>query len=128
MGEFDQQAKYFKVLMHPARLAILDALRDGEHCVCHIEALLGYRQAYISQQLTVLRDAGLVGDRREGWNIYYHVNQPAIYAVIDTMDRFASRDRASRMKRLEARRAKHCPCPKCTVIEQSDTKTETLLN
>ncbi|MEW6406696.1 MAG: permease [Chloroflexota bacterium] len=46
------------ILMHPARLGILDLLREGEACVCHMEAVFGYRQAYISQQLMVLRDAG----------------------------------------------------------------------
>jgi len=67
MDDFGQSAGLFKTLMHPARLEILEILRDGEHCVCHIEAVLGYRQAYISQQLSVLREAGLVQDRRDGW-------------------------------------------------------------
>ena len=62
----DLRVQIFKVLTHPARLAILEILRDGEHCVCHMEAHLGFRQAYISQQLSVLRDAGLVQDRRDG--------------------------------------------------------------
>ena len=48
---YDLQVQIFKVLTHPARLAILEILRDGEHCVCHMEAYLGFRQAYISQQL-----------------------------------------------------------------------------
>jgi DNA-binding transcriptional ArsR family regulator len=59
---YDSQVKLFKALMHPARLAILNVLRTGEACVCHMEAALGYRQAYLSQQLMVLRDAGLVDD------------------------------------------------------------------
>ena len=70
---FEAQAQLLKVLTHPARLAILNILRDGEHCVCHMEAYLGYRQAYISQQLAVLREAGLIQDRRDGWNIFYRV-------------------------------------------------------
>ena len=83
MKYYEQQAKLFKVLMHPTRLAILDILRSGEECVCHMEAVLGLRQAYISQQLMVLRDAELVQDRRDGWNIFYRVVNPQIYAVID---------------------------------------------
>lgn len=38
---YDSQAQIFKVLTHPARIAILEILRDGEHCVCHMEAYLG---------------------------------------------------------------------------------------
>ncbi len=48
--QFEPQARLFKALMHPGRLAILEILRNGEECVCRMEALLGLRQAYISQQ------------------------------------------------------------------------------
>jgi DNA-binding transcriptional ArsR family regulator len=51
--------------MHPARLAILNTLRGGAACVCHLEAHLVYRQAYLSQQLAALRAASLVRDRCE---------------------------------------------------------------
>ncbi|BCY18220.1 transcriptional regulator [Leptolinea sp. HRD-7] len=73
----------FKAISHPARLAILEELRKGEFCVCHLEALLGFRQAYVSQQLAVLRDAGLIIDRREGWNVYYRVVDPRVYELFD---------------------------------------------
>jgi len=63
---YDLQVQIFKVLTHPARLGILEILRDGEHCVCHMEAYLGFRQAYISQQLAVLREAGLICGETEG--------------------------------------------------------------
>ena len=72
---YEAQAQLLKVLTHPARLAILDILRDGEHCVCHMEAHLGFRQAYISQQLMVLKEAGLIQDRRDGWNVFYHISR-----------------------------------------------------
>jgi DNA-binding transcriptional ArsR family regulator len=74
----------FKAVSHPARLAILEELRRGECCVCHLEALLGSRQAYISQQLAVLRDAGLISDRRDGWNVYYRVNDPRVFDLLNT--------------------------------------------
>src|SRR5574339_1116247 len=80
---YDAQVKLFKVLMHPARLAILDVLRTNEACVCHLEVALGYRQAYLSQQLMVLREAGIVGDRRDGWNVYYRVTKPGVLNVMD---------------------------------------------
>jgi DNA-binding transcriptional ArsR family regulator len=84
----DAQTQVFKVLTHPARIAILNILRDGEHCVCHMEAYLGYRQSYISQQIAVLREAGLIQDRRDGWNIFYRVVNPDIYAVLDAVQKF----------------------------------------
>ena len=104
--------------MHPTRLAILDELRLGEQCVCHMEAKFGLRQAYISQHLMVLRDAGLVTDRRDGWNIYYQVNKPEIFQVIDAMknmtdlsDSIQTGSTQSNISSSEIQRP--CPCPKC---------------
>src|SRR5512145_2562615 len=105
-----QLTALFKALMHPARLAILDVLRNGEECVCHIEAQLGYRQAYISQQLAVLRDAGLIQDSRDGLNIYYRVIRPEVFALIDvarTMVGISLPQAPFPTPRAE------CPCPKC---------------
>src|SRR5512142_2072079 len=79
---YDAQVQLLKVLTHPARLAILNILRDGEHCVCHMEAHLGYRQAYISQQVAVLREAGLIRDRRDGWNVFYRVVEPRVFDIL----------------------------------------------
>ncbi|MGC8785996.1 MAG: ArsR/SmtB family transcription factor, partial [Anaerolineae bacterium] len=53
------------------RLNILDILTQGEACVCHLKAILQLRQAYISQQLAILKEAGLITDRKEGLYVYY---------------------------------------------------------
>ncbi len=107
---YDSQAKLFKALMHPARLAILDVLRTGEACVCHLEAALGYRQAYLSQQLMVLREAGLVDDQREGWNVYYRVSKPEVFSVIDA----ACAALGDRKRTILPARIASCACPHCT--------------
>jgi DNA-binding transcriptional ArsR family regulator len=108
MEIYEQETKIYKSLMHPARLAILDLLREGEHCVCHMEATFGYRQAYISQHLMVLRDAGLVEDRRDGLNIFYHVIRPEIFAVLDAMRKVTGvRPSAVKIK------GNACTCPNC---------------
>ena len=106
MSGFDKPASLFKTLMHPARLEILEALRDGEHCVCHLEAAVGYRQAYISQQLSLLREAGLVQDRRDGWNNYYHVVQPRVFEVLDAAQAVTG-------AKAQPRKVAACPCPQC---------------
>jgi DNA-binding transcriptional ArsR family regulator len=110
MISYNNQAQLFKVLIHPARLAILEILRNGEQCVCHMETFLGYRQAYISQQLAVLREAGLIQDRREGWNIFYRVSEPRIYAVLDAAREIGQATLppgAPQFGQVD------CPCPKC---------------
>ena len=121
MNSDETQSKIFKALSHPARLAILKELRHDEQCVCHLESMLGYRQAYISQHLMVLRDAALVEDRRDGWNIFYRVIEPKVFAILDSagaiansaLTEAASPD--SSHSRKSARKTKACPCPKCNL-------------
>ena len=54
------QARIFKALGHPSRLLMVDALREGEKCVCDLQALVGDDMATISKHLAVLREAGVV--------------------------------------------------------------------
>jgi DNA-binding transcriptional ArsR family regulator len=100
----------FKALTHPARVAILDHLRHGKQCVCHLEANLGFRQAYISQQLAVLRDAGIIQDERDGLNIYYRVTCPEIFVLIDAARAISG---LSDSQYLAAELPTPCPCPRC---------------
>ncbi len=120
MEEYQTQIQYFKILMHPTRLAILEMLRGGEQCVCHMEAVLGLRQAHISQHLMAMREAELVVDRRDGWNIFYRVCRPEIYTVIDAMNAFtSSEDVGNLTKGRKSMKEMACPCPKCS--SRSDT-------
>lgn len=118
MDTYNAQAQLFKALMHPARLAILDELRNGEQCVCHMEAKFGLRQAYISQHLMLLRDVGLVTMRRDGWNKYYSVTKPEVYHVVDAMGVVAKMVNKEKRIPIEPESWKSaeqhpCPCPKC---------------
>lgn len=121
MNGFEQEAKLYKVLMHPTRLAILEILRTGEECVCHMEAALGLRQANISQQLMVLREAGLIQDRRDGWNIFYRVIKPEIYAVVEAARSIVGDAGDSQRVTEERKRNEDCECPKCNEIQNRVT-------
>ena len=112
MRDYEALVKIYKALAHPTRLAILDLLRDGEHCVCHLEAYLGLRQAYISQQLMILREAGLVQDRRDGWNIFYRVVRPEVYALLDQAQALEGSS-ADRLQSSTSHEAVDCTCPSC---------------
>jgi DNA-binding transcriptional ArsR family regulator len=85
MSDYQEHARLFRLLSHPARLQVLDILREGEECVCHIQAMLGKRQAYVSQQLMVLREAGLVTDRQDGKNVFYRLVEPAVTDVLEVI-------------------------------------------
>ncbi len=117
MPLYKSQANLFKALMHPVRLEILSELRQGEHCVCHLEAMLGYRQAYISQHLAVLKEAGVIEDRRDGWNIYYRVIAPQVFTLLDTAIQISG-EAGQDAEPKEPRKTKACPCPQCNPAEE----------
>lgn len=91
-AHYEAQVQIFKALAHPTRLAILEMLRAGEQCVCEIEKSLGQRQAYISQQLAVLRAIGLVQDQRQGYRIIYRISDPAIFHMLDAAKNWIDRN------------------------------------
>lgn len=68
-------AGHLKVLAHPVRLILACALVEGEFSVGALEEKLQVRQPTLSQQLTVLRTAGIVETRREGKQIFYALTQ-----------------------------------------------------
>lgn len=109
-------ATIFKALMHPARLSILEILRSGEQCVCHLEAALDYRQAYISQHLMILRKAGLVEDRRDGARVFYRVTKPEVFHMVDE----ASEISGTRPFVKRSGKLVNCPCPKCTPVDNDE--------
>ena len=80
---YQKQAQLFRALAHPVRLRILDILSRQEACVCHLTAILGKRQPYVSQQLATLREAGLVTDRRDGTLIYYSLTDEHLAELLD---------------------------------------------
>lgn len=114
MHSNEKMADFFKALMHPVRLQILAILRGGEECVCHMEATLGLRQAYISQHLSVLREAGLVNVRRDGWNIYYQAITPGVFDIIDAAAGIVTAGKGSAGLPGDPR-PRSCPCPKCSL-------------
>jgi ArsR family transcriptional regulator, arsenate/arsenite/antimonite-responsive transcriptional repressor len=68
------------MLAHPIRLQILDMLaqRDGEVCVCDLEAALPVKQPTVSHHLKLLREAGLIDCERRGLWAYYFVNHEVV--------------------------------------------------
>lgn len=78
-------AALFKALSHSGRLSILCHLLAGEKSVSELEQFIGSRQAAVSQQLSRLREDGLVKTRREGKAIFYSLQDPKVKSLLDTM-------------------------------------------
>jgi DNA-binding transcriptional ArsR family regulator len=111
-GATTSLAEFFRLLGQPVRIQILLIIGREEACVCHIEAVLGIRQAAISQHLMVLRDAGLVTTHREGRNIFYRLATPELCDSIYQVAALAG-IATGELARLSIKPVPGCPCPHC---------------
>ena len=70
------KAEFFKTLGHPARIRILELLLQHEHTVSQLQAEVGLEASHMSQQLAVLRHAGVVTARKQGNSVIYALASP----------------------------------------------------
>ena len=86
----ERAARLFHALSDGTRLSILQRLRFGERCVCDLTDALDAAQSRLSFHLKVLKDAGLVTDRRDGRWMYYTLNADALAEVGEFVESMAS--------------------------------------
>jgi ArsR family transcriptional regulator len=72
------KATMFRAMAHPPRIRILETLSAGERSVSDLQTEIGIESSHLSQQLGVLRRAGLVSSRKEGQSVYYSLKDPLI--------------------------------------------------
>ncbi len=103
------EARLLKALAHPVRMQIARILAQEESCVCHLEARLRLRQAYLSQQLAVLRAAGLIAERKVGTFVYYRLEDPGVLEIVSA----ARAVTGSSEPALRELGPTECGCPRC---------------
>ncbi len=83
------KAELFRALAHPARVRVLEVLAaDGERTVSELQPLVGIESSHLSQQLGVLRRAGLVSSRKEGSTVVYSLRDPLVVELLAVAKRF----------------------------------------
>jgi ArsR family transcriptional regulator len=75
---FERKAELFRTLGHPGRIRILEVLVQGEQSVSQLQPQVGLESSHLSQQLAVLRRAGLVVPRRDGTSVRYSLTSPMV--------------------------------------------------
>ena len=76
---YEKKAEIFKALSNPVRLEIIGLLIEGERCVQEIvQKLKKYEQPHISKNLSKLKNAGIIKDRKKGLNVYYSVAMQSV--------------------------------------------------
>lgn len=81
----DLVAARFRILGEPIRIQLLQALQPGERNVSDLVGAVGSTQPNVSKHLRILQDAGLVGRRQDGNNVYYAITDPTVFALCDAV-------------------------------------------
>lgn len=80
-------ADVFRVVGHPDRLKILEALEGGEMAVGEIQECIHLPQAIVSQHLARMRGWNIVEPRREGIHVYYRITEPKVHDILNCIRR-----------------------------------------
>lgn len=72
------KAEIIKAMAHPSRLMMIDALADGEKCVCELQRIVGSDMSTVSKHLSVMKNAGVVHDRKVGQQVFYSLRVPCM--------------------------------------------------
>jgi DNA-binding transcriptional ArsR family regulator len=113
-----------KSIASPVRAQILLAIGSGEACVCHLESLLGLRQAAISQQLMILRRKKIIKSRREGKYVFYRLAKPEVLEIIRAAGAAVGVSASS----LMIPNSNQCECPHCEIGELEIAAASEALN
>jgi ArsR family transcriptional regulator len=80
---YQVKADFFKTLAHPARIRVLELLRDGERSVGELIPEVGLEASHLSQQLGILRRANILQTRRQGAMVLYSVTDDRIFELLE---------------------------------------------
>jgi DNA-binding transcriptional ArsR family regulator len=87
-ARFEARSKIIKALAHPSRLFIVDELSRGRRCVNDLAGLVEADISTVSKHLSILRDAGVVRDEKEGARVYYSLRVPCVlnfFSCVETV-------------------------------------------
>ena len=95
------KAEIFQALAHPTRIAIVEALRNGEMTAGGLIDKLELEQANASQHLSVLRAKRVVANRKVGNQVFYSLRDPVLIEILDILRRYLSSHLADTMHMLQ---------------------------
>jgi DNA-binding transcriptional ArsR family regulator len=97
------KAEVLKAMAHPTRLIMLETLADGEKCVCELNKLVEADHSTISKHLAILKQVGLVSDRKEGLKVYYRLEVPCALDFIKCVTKVISSRARKQIATLKAK-------------------------
>lgn len=108
---YQVKAEFFRTLGHPARIRVLEILHGGERPVSELIPEVGIEASHLSQQLGVMRRAGIIQSRKVGSNVYYSVGDPKLFELLDVAKRIITSSLAESQLLLEQMEAPDLAAP-----------------
>jgi DNA-binding transcriptional ArsR family regulator len=118
------KASVFQALAHPTRIAIIEALKDGELSAGVIQDRLSVEQANLSQHLAILRSRQVVTNRKEGNQVFYSLRNPVLIDVLDMMRRYFQANLTESVKMLGEIEAEDHGAVSITLLRKKQEKQE----
>ncbi|GAB4352902.1 MAG: metalloregulator ArsR/SmtB family transcription factor [Candidatus Abyssubacteria bacterium] len=101
---YEMRAHILKAMAHPSRLMMIDAMNEhGEICVCDLVTLVGSDQSTVSKHLGILKQAGIVEDRKEGQKSFYRLARPCVLNFFECVEQVMEENLKAQHDILSAR-------------------------
>ncbi|MDH7602216.1 MAG: metalloregulator ArsR/SmtB family transcription factor [Armatimonadota bacterium] len=85
-AKYELRARIIKAMAHPTRLFIVSQLSQGEKCVCELTRMVGADISTVSKHLAVMKNVGIVQDRKEGSQVFYSLRCPCILEFFECVE------------------------------------------
>jgi DNA-binding transcriptional ArsR family regulator len=96
------RAVILKALAHPSRLLIVEKLAEKSYCVCELTAMIGADTSTVSKHLSILRNAGVISDRKQGTSVYYSLEAPCLMRLLDCVESVIEQNLKRQLSYLKA--------------------------
>ena len=100
-ARYEVRAQIIRAMAHPTRLYIVDMLASGKMCVRDLTKEIGADMSTVSKQLTVLKNAGIVQDKKNGSQIFYNLKMPCVLNFYSCVDEVLQRTAREKMALVE---------------------------
>ena len=97
----EARARILKALAHPSRIFIVDKLSEHPYCVCELTEMIGADTSTVSKHLSILKNAGIILDRKEGTTVYYSLEAPCLLRFIGCVEQVVEQNARKQFASLQ---------------------------
>jgi len=80
------RAAILKAMAHPSRVFIVEKLSEKHYCVCELTAMIGADTSTVSKHLSILKNAGIITDKKQGTAVYYSLETPCLMRLLSCVE------------------------------------------